>query len=171
MLATYMHAENYNTLYKAVGNSSTIEYEHQAMVTRLSFSIAPCLNNRSLWFTNFTCPQIVADTYHRPVLVYTYSEFKLKTGETNKVYQPQAFIPLFELETKNRENPISLLLAKSHFYYVEFARTPKGRTKKFNKPPLNCDHERIGKAYPAKCSKDDLSCLFFIKLYLFPIFQ
>lgn len=128
MLATYiMHADNYyNTLYKAVGNGRTVNFEYQTMVTRLS----PCNNNSSLWFTNFTCcPQIVADTYHRPVIVYTYSEFKLKSSEMNKVYQPQVFIPLLEMETKNRENPISLLLVKSHFYHVELARIPKRRAK------------------------------------------
>jgi hypothetical protein len=81
MLATYMHEENYNTLYKTVGDSSTIDFEHQAIIARLSSRISPCNINRSLWFTNFTSPQIIADTYHRPVIVYTYSEFTL-----NKIF-------------------------------------------------------------------------------------
>ncbi|PHZ09774.1 uncharacterized protein RHIMIDRAFT_240447 [Rhizopus microsporus ATCC 52813] len=48
MLATYMHEENYNTLYKAVGDSSTIDFERQAMIARLSSRISSCNNNRSL---------------------------------------------------------------------------------------------------------------------------
>ncbi|KAG2192493.1 hypothetical protein INT47_009692 [Mucor saturninus] len=99
---------------------------------------------------------IVADTYERSVFFFVcgYTENVLKTGEVRTIYVSQVFIPLVHMESSARENPISLLLSSSHFYYVEFARTPKGRMKKFEKPVLNHDHKRLLNAHPDICKTD-----------------
>lgn len=64
------------------------------------------------------------------------------------------------MELAASNNPITLLLAFSHFYYVEFHRTPKGRMKKFEAPIINVDHHRLRALYPNICHQSDFSVLF-----------
>ncbi|KAI9008900.1 hypothetical protein CLU79DRAFT_723161 [Phycomyces nitens] len=115
----------------------------------------------SLWFSTFICPQIVADTYQRPVIIYTYSEHSVRTtGKLNAYHESQVYWPLIHMELTSADNPITLLLSFSHFYYVEFQRTPTGQMKKFDKPTLNFDHVRIREAFPQTCNSVDYSVLF-----------
>jgi hypothetical protein len=73
------------------------------------------------------------------------------------------------MEISNLHNPITLLLAFSHFYYFELGHTPTGRLKKFDKPDINHDHERLRKDYPNIYNK--LIFLFYFNFhasYVFP---
>lgn len=159
MLKTFLKCKD--NLYKAVVSSDTIvQYEEQRMINRLQSTKSPCLNNQDLWFTSYSCPQIVADTYERPVIVYCYVENFLKTGEKNILFESQVYFPLINMELTNLSQPITLLLAFSHFYYVEFARTPKGKLKKFTKPNINYDHQRLREEYKDICGPVDYSVLF-----------
>ncbi|KAI7868052.1 uncharacterized protein EV154DRAFT_582268 [Mucor mucedo] len=160
MLNTYLKYKD--SLYRAVGTEAVVNYEEQKMLTKLLTVESPCLlpEDNMLWFSTFVCPQIVADTYERPVFLYGYTENILKTGEVRTIYESHVFIPLVHMELSARENPISLLLSSSHFYYVEFARTTKGRMKKFEKPVLNHDHKRLMNAHPDIC-KTDYSIFFY----------
>lgn len=143
-----------DTLYKAEDTDAVIEYEDKRMINRLESTASPCGPN--LWFSTFTCPQIVADTYQRPVIVYCY----VLTGKMKVHYESQIYFPLINMKLEDIDRPITLLLAFSHFYYIEFGRTPKGRMKTFIKPHLNVDHERLRKMYPTLCSSTDYSVLF-----------
>ncbi|KAI8327632.1 hypothetical protein BC941DRAFT_519652 [Chlamydoabsidia padenii] len=156
MLATYLKYQH--TLYKAVGTDSVIQFEHQKMLRRLETKVSPC-DDRSLWFSTIVCPQIVADTYQRPVMLYCYVENYLKTGAKKINYESQIYFPLVHMDLKNSNNPITLL-ASSHFYYVEFGRTPKGRMKKFNVPVTNMDNDRLRSSFPDICNSVDYSILF-----------
>jgi hypothetical protein len=102
----------------------------------------------------------VADTYERPVIVYYYLETFLQNGEKRIYYESQIYFPLINMQLADSSNPITLLLAFNHFYYVEFSRSPKGRMKKFNKPNLNMDHARLRASYPRLCNSSDFSLLF-----------
>lgn len=159
MLKTYNQYKD--TLYKAVGSDTVVQYEEQRMINRLQSTKSPCLNDRDLWFTSYSCPQIVADTYRRPVIVYCYAEYYSKNGTKNTHFESQVYFPLIDMQLSETNNPITLLLAFSHFYYVEFSRTPKGRMKKFSKPTLNMDHERLRKTFPNICNESDFSVFFF----------
>lgn len=146
-----------DTLYKAaLSSDAEIQFEEQRMIRRLQSTKSPCLNDGDLWFTSYSCPQIVADTYERPVIVYCYLSLKDK----NPIYESQIYFPLINMDLRDLNNPITLLLAFSHFYYVEFSRTPKGRIKKFNKPTLNMDHNRLRNTYLQICNAADYSVLF-----------
>jgi hypothetical protein len=96
----------------------------------------------------------VADTYRRPVIEYVYIEnYLTSTGEKKVQYQSEIFFPLIEMEDNDADRPISLL-AFSHFYYVEFGRTPKGKMKVIKKKPtLNMDHDRIRRQFPIYVAK------------------
>ncbi|KAI9004284.1 hypothetical protein CLU79DRAFT_841332 [Phycomyces nitens] len=161
MLKMYMRYKD--TLYKAIGTDAVVQYEEERMINRLQSSKSPCLGQTdlSLWFSTFICPQIVADTYQRPVIIYTYSEHSVRTtGKLNAYHESQVYWPLIHMELTSADNPITLLLSFSHFYYVEFQRTPTGRMKKFDKPTLNFDHVRIREAFPQTCNSVDYSVLF-----------
>lgn len=146
-----------DTLHKAaLSSDAEIQFEEQRMIRRLQSTKSPCLNDGDLWFTSYSCLQIVADTYERPVIVYCYLSLKDK----NPIYESQIYFPLINMDLRDLNNPITLFLAFSHFYYVEFSRTPKGRIKKFNKPTLNTDHNRLRNTYPQICNAADYSVLF-----------
>ncbi|KAI9005505.1 hypothetical protein CLU79DRAFT_723915 [Phycomyces nitens] len=161
MLKMYMRYKD--TLYKAIGTDAVVQYEEERMINRLQSSKSPCLGQTdlSLWFSTFICPQIVADTYQRPVIIYTYSEHSVRTTSKLNVYhESQVYWPLIHMELTSADNPITLLLSFLHFYYVEFQRTPTGQMKKFDKPTLNFDHVRIREAFPQTCNSVDYSVLF-----------
>lgn len=145
-----------NTLYKPV-DEAAIDSERAKMIRRLNSVKSPCLKEEDypLWFSTFSCPQVVADAYQRPVILYTYVNYKLKkTGEMKENDEAQVFFPLVNMEMANANKPIALLLSESHFYSVEFCRTPTGRMKKFDKPALNLDHHRLRQLYPEICVQD-----------------
>ncbi|KAI9347560.1 hypothetical protein BD770DRAFT_413610 [Pilaira anomala] len=114
-------------------------------------------------------PQVVADTYNRPVVVFTYREFYVEKDRKMKEFKDAfSFFPLVEMNIiENINNPILLLLAQSHFYLIELKKTPKGKLKKYEKIPLNTDHQRIRKTYPQQCNSVDFSmmCLLSSSLY------
>ncbi|KAI8069054.1 uncharacterized protein B0P05DRAFT_589370 [Gilbertella persicaria] len=77
MLATYMKYKD--TLYKAIVTSeASAKYEEQKTINRFQSKAFSCLSSSELWFSTFTCPQIVAYVYEKPVLVYSYIENMLK---------------------------------------------------------------------------------------------
>lgn len=83
-----------DSLYKAEGTTAIIEFEEKKMMNKLRSKKSPCLGDSPLWLSTFTCPQVVADTYNRPVLLYMYNEnIVAKTNEVKKHYQSQAFFP------------------------------------------------------------------------------
>ncbi|KAI9472436.1 MAG: hypothetical protein EXX96DRAFT_542532 [Benjaminiella poitrasii] len=158
MLKTYLKYKD--TLFKVVDTDVVVQFEEQRMIKRLQSTKSPCLDDLHLWFSTFICPQLVADTYERPVIMYCYVENCLKTGEKRINYESQWYVPLINMQLADSSKPITLLLAFSHFYYVEFSHTPKGRMKKFNKPVLNMDHQRLRNDYPNLCNPTDYSVLF-----------
>lgn len=159
MLETYL--TYCDTLYKPAADEEVIELEKSKMIRRLNSTKSPCLleEDHHLWFSTFSCPQVVADTYKRPVLLYSYVSNVLKTGEIRENHEAQVFFPLVHMDLANIDKPITLLLSINHFYYVKFCRTPTGRMKKFVKPALNMDHSRLLRMYPDIC-KEDYSVLY-----------
>ncbi|KAI9252511.1 hypothetical protein EDC94DRAFT_275590 [Helicostylum pulchrum] len=159
MFETYL--KYCDTLYKPV-MENTVEYEKDKMIKRLNSKKSPCLNEEDppLWFSTLSCPQVVADTYQRPVIILNYVGNMLKTGKIRINHEPQVFFPLIHMDLRNAEHPITILLAHNHFYYVEFKRTPTGRLKKFIKPVLNMDHERLFRSNPDIC-KENYSVLYY----------
>lgn len=111
MLNTYTKFKN--TLYKDVSLDPVVALlEERRMFHRLQSTRSPCLDDQELWFTSYSCPQIVADTYERPVIVYCYNEYKMKkTGAINPVYESQIYFPLINMQTSDSNRPITLLLA------------------------------------------------------------
>ncbi|KAI8985992.1 hypothetical protein BDB01DRAFT_787166 [Pilobolus umbonatus] len=147
MKNTYLKYKD--TLYKGVGTEMENKVEEDIMMERLDSFKSPCLGNDDLllWFSTFTCPQVVADTYQRPVILYCYLE-NFVNGEIRRFYESQVFFPLIEMEMSKTEYPISLLLSHSHFYSIEYQRAPTGRLRKFTKPTINRDHARIRRDNP-----------------------
>lgn len=80
MLQTYLKYKD--TLYQAVGTDTVVKYEEQKMMAKLKSTLSPCLGKdyEHMWFSTFTCPQVVADTYQRPVIVATYLEAVNNSG-------------------------------------------------------------------------------------------
>jgi hypothetical protein len=157
MLRTYEQYQD--NLYKPVATTQTlIDYEHTKMLKKLKSTMSPC-TDVNLWFSTFTCPQIVADTYNRPVTVFTYREYYVeKERKMNAYKEAMSFFPLVEMNViENINSPILLLLAHSHFYLVDLKRTPKGNLKRYETIPLNPDHHRIRKMYPKQCNSVDFS--------------
>ncbi|KAI9332626.1 hypothetical protein BD770DRAFT_403097 [Pilaira anomala] len=146
MLSTYQKYQD--SLYKPVVSTQTmVDFEQTKMLKKLASTISPCYNSK-LWFITFSCPQVVADTYNRPVVIFTYREFYLKDA--------LSFLPLVEMNIiENINNPILLLLAHSHFYLIELKKTPKGKLKKYEQIPLNPNHQRIRETYPQQCNSVD----------------
>ncbi|KAG2200637.1 hypothetical protein INT47_007381 [Mucor saturninus] len=132
------------------------------MVRRLNSSKSPCLGeDQLLWFSTFSCPQVVVDTFERPVILFSHVKYLLKdTGEPRVNREAQAFFPLVNMPFKNVDMPITLLYSSSHFYAVEFQCTPTGRLKKFDKPAIDMDHDRLRQPYPDICNKQDFAILF-----------
>lgn len=159
MLETYL--KYHDTLYLDV-NEKIIDSERAKMIKRLNSTKSPCLStdDLELWFGNLSCPQIVADTYERPVLVYSFVSYTLSTGEVRNNFESSVFFPLINMDMTSTEKPITILCAFNHYYYIEFKRTPTGRLKKFEKPHINMDHHRIRQQFPDICNKVDYSKLF-----------
>ncbi|KAI8988752.1 hypothetical protein BDB01DRAFT_833808 [Pilobolus umbonatus] len=158
MLKTYMQYKD--TLYKSTSESDSIlRFKEEKMIRRLQSKVSPCLHDTDLWFSSFVCPQIVADTYQRPVYLYCYTEnYVHKTGATNKIYESQIFMPLIHMDLSSLQNPIPLLLANSHFYFIEFSRTNTGRLKKLpDIHVINMDHSRLRSSYGSICNSVDYS--------------
>ncbi|KAI9006592.1 hypothetical protein CLU79DRAFT_849896 [Phycomyces nitens] len=125
MLKMYMRYKD--TLYKAIGTDAVVQYEEERMINRLQSSKSPCLGQTdlSLWLSTFICTQIVADTYQRPVIIYTYSEHSVRTmGKLNVYHESQVYWPLIHMELTSADNLITLLLSFSYFYYIELQCTP-----------------------------------------------
>lgn len=161
MLETYMKYKD--TLYKVIGSDAVTQFEEERMVNRLLSRKSPCLerDDQATWFSTFICPQVVADTYNRPVIVFSYIENRSNTGKLINTYEACVYFPLINMELIAANNPISILAAQSHFYYIEFTRTPKGRMKKFPYPSINIDHHRLRNEYPTICSNTDYSVLYY----------
>ncbi|KAG2191822.1 hypothetical protein INT47_006653 [Mucor saturninus] len=160
MLETYL--KYHDTLYKPV-DEKVIELERIKMVKRLNSTKSPCLNQEDqiLWFSTFSCPQVVADTFERPVILFSYVKYPLKeTGQFRENHEAQVFFPLINMPLQNVDKPISLLYSSFHFYVVEFHRTPTGRIKKSEKPAVDMDHDRLRRSYPDICSEQDYAILY-----------
>ena len=141
---------------------------------------SPCLEEmyHYMWFDCYTCPQLVADTFKRPVVLLTTNPLvyrcnlpldrnghkydqegrKLDTlghhldSENNFIYDKirTLFVPFFELDLETVNDPIVLLLTSKHFYLVE--QKTDSRTKKpieFSSwPLLQPMHKVIVDAFP-----------------------
>ncbi|KAI8992215.1 hypothetical protein BDB01DRAFT_777555 [Pilobolus umbonatus] len=145
MKNTYLKYKD--TLYKGVGTEMENKVEEDIMMNRLDSFKSPCLGNDDLplCFSTFTCPQTC--------YFYCYLE-NFVNGEIRRFYESQVFFPLIEMEMSKTEYPISLLLSHSHFYNIEYQRTPTGRLRKFTKPTINHDYARIRRDNPTLCSTD-----------------
>jgi hypothetical protein len=91
------------SLYKDIGTKAVVKYQSQRMLERLQSTKSPCDPN--LWFTTFTCPQIVADSYERPVIVYTYVVNANKDGVKKENHEAQIFFPLLNMKLIDSHNP------------------------------------------------------------------
>ena len=148
------------TLYKAVCTDEKIaEYKEEETLYMLKAKRSPCLDDERMWLSSFSCTQVVADTYERPVMFYTYLNTKTARGEVREQKGAELYWPLINMDLANSNNPITILLTHGHFYCVELGRTPKGRMKKFNVPELNLDHIRLRTTYPEICNESDYSVL------------
>ncbi|KAI8985364.1 hypothetical protein BDB01DRAFT_905340 [Pilobolus umbonatus] len=142
MLEQYMMYRD--TLYMADEIEEVANEQEQAVIKRLESAKLPCLDDTSLWFSTFVCPQILADTYQRPVILYIYTKNTIRsTGELREIKEVEVYWSLIHMELDQSDHPIALLLASNHFYLIEYKSTPKGRMKKFQKPPVNIDHTII----------------------------
>ncbi|KAG2193120.1 hypothetical protein INT47_003111 [Mucor saturninus] len=147
MLETYLkyhdtYLKYHDTLYKPV-DEKVIELERIKMVKRLNSTKSP------------------SDTFERPVILFSYVKYPLKeTREFRENRGAQVFFPLINMPLQNVDKPISLLYSSSHFYVVEFHRTPTGRIKKFEKPAVDMDHDRLRRSYPNICSEQDYAILY-----------
>lgn len=122
------------------------------IIEALQWTTSPC-NNTDFWFSTFIYPQIVADTFKRPVILYTYTQNKNQEGKLVKTHEAVSYYPLIEMDTKNLYHPIPLLYKYSHIYYVEIAHTPTGRLpKSFEMPTLNPDHDVLRNKHPTECA-------------------
>ncbi|KAI8979870.1 hypothetical protein BDB01DRAFT_797794 [Pilobolus umbonatus] len=130
-----------DTLYKGVGTEMENKVEVDIMMNRLDSFKSSCLGNNDLplWFSTFTCPQVVADTHQRPVILNCYLE-NFVNGEIRRFYESQVIFPLIEMEMSKTEYPISPLLSHSHFYSIEYHST--------------INHTRIRRENPTLCASD-----------------
>ena len=163
MLST--NKKHQDTLNQSIG--ADVSGSRERMLARSESTKSPCLDlsERYLWFGTYDCPQIVADTYGRPVIMYSYTEnIARETGKLTKHREAQIFFPLTvekdRLDLDIFQNPITLLYAFSHFRYVDFKRTPAGRLVKFGKPEINFDHVVLRDLFPSIC-KEDLATYYF----------
>ncbi|KAI8969525.1 hypothetical protein BDB01DRAFT_840179 [Pilobolus umbonatus] len=117
MKNTYLKYKD--TLYKGVETEMENKVEEDIMMNKLDSFKSPCLGNDDLplWFSTFTCPQVVADTYQRPVILYCYLE-NFVNGEIRRFYESQVFFLLIEMEMFKTEYPISLLLSHTHIALI-----------------------------------------------------
>ncbi|KAI8636325.1 hypothetical protein BD408DRAFT_438022, partial [Parasitella parasitica] len=115
---------------------------------------APCMlpNEQYMWFDTFGCPQLVADTFSRPVVLLGSSarSFPGKGTELdsqgNVVYNKSrmTFVPFFSLDPNVICDPIILFLTDDHFYLLELKASEKSKTKVFEHwPPVNPMHLTI----------------------------
>ncbi|KAI8978982.1 hypothetical protein BDB01DRAFT_852207 [Pilobolus umbonatus] len=108
-------------LYKGVGTEMENKVEEDIMMNRLDSLKSPCLGNDDLplWFSTFTCPQVVADTYQRPVILYCYLE-NFVNGKIGRSMNLTSF--LYWLKSKwLRRNIQSHFSSHSHFYSIKSA--------------------------------------------------
>ncbi|GAA5816263.1 hypothetical protein MFLAVUS_009789 [Mucor flavus] len=66
MFETYL--KYCDTLYRPVEDNA-VEIQKAQMIKRLNSTKSPCFNggDQSIWFSTFSCPPVVADTYERPL--------------------------------------------------------------------------------------------------------
>ncbi|KAI8997114.1 hypothetical protein BDB01DRAFT_830729 [Pilobolus umbonatus] len=91
--------------YKDMLYRST-SFKEEKLIRRQQSKVSPCLHDTELWFSSFVCPQIDVDTYQRPIYSYCYTEHQVNsTGDTNKIYESQIFMPLIHMDLPRLENP------------------------------------------------------------------
>ena len=113
MLEAYL--KYHDTLYKPV-DEKVVELERIKMVKRFNSTKSPCLNQEDqiLWFSTFSCPQVVADAFERPVILFSYVKYPLKeTGEFRENREAQVFFPLINMPLQNVDKPITLFYSSS----------------------------------------------------------
>ncbi|KAG2206101.1 hypothetical protein INT47_003750 [Mucor saturninus] len=115
MLATF--TKYANTIFNTYGLN-------EAYTSKKSQSTkAPCLDDLSLWFDCYGCPQIVANTFNRLVILHATTpkvdKYDITWGENdgNVMYIKSTitFVPLFGLDLETMNNLIQLLFDNSLF--------------------------------------------------------
>lgn len=145
MLAVYnKYRDTLYTLYKP---------NHEQMYGMLTSTVKPCTIIRH-WFDVTMCPQIVADTYKRPVVAYMLHAFHDKKNELIQQKAQDLYLPLCDLDFQKKDKPIILYLNSNHFYLVELGLTPGGKPKRITYPEISCLYHPIIQSFPQHCSQD-----------------
>jgi hypothetical protein len=126
---------------------------YQKYYGMLSSTEKPC-TNLDHWFNVTLCPQIVADTYKRPVVAYITASYINTHNQTIEQQAEDLYLPLCDFELENKDQPIILFLYSSHFYLVERSLTPNGKHKKIQYPQVNCLHKETVNQFPKDCTID-----------------
>lgn len=114
MFETYL--KYCDTLYQSFEENAG-DLEKIKMIKRLNSTKSPCLDweDHILWFSTFTCSQIVTDTYERPVILFSYVNYMSKdTVEMRETHEAQVF-PFEHMDLANTDKPITLLLSANYF--------------------------------------------------------
>ncbi|KAI8983915.1 hypothetical protein BDB01DRAFT_850560 [Pilobolus umbonatus] len=95
-----------DTLYMADEIEEVTNKQEGAMIKRLESAKSPSLDDTSLWFPTFVCPQVLADTYKRPVILYMYTEYTIKsTGEVREMKEVEVYWPLIHMDLDQPDHP------------------------------------------------------------------
>ncbi|KAG2211158.1 hypothetical protein INT47_006277 [Mucor saturninus] len=142
----------------------TYELNEAYTSKNLQSTRAPCLDDLSLWFDCYGCPQIVADTFKRPVFLHAITpkvdkyDITWKDNDGNIIYTKDSitFVPLLGLDLEIMNNPIQLLFANSRFYVIlpQIDNKTKKAFKVKKWPTLNFSHHKIFDAHRDICVND-----------------
>lgn len=155
-----------NTLRSHSSIYRTYGLDLEAYDRKLNCAISPCLelSKQFMWYDTFGCPQLTADTFKRPVVLFSSSPKVFANNETEVdsngsiVYNKHrvTFVPFFELDPQSISDPIVLFLTGSHFYLVErHVDVRKKKTIDFeNWPKVNPLHKVIMREHGDICTSD-----------------
>lgn len=144
-------------LYQTYGVENVVEAERILASTQ-----SPC--SAGFWYNTIECPQLTADAYGRPVVLFSTS-LKVdkegnymvdELGETLYTKSSQTFVPSSYLDPTYMFDPIVLLLSDSHFYLVELKTNPRSKKhiKFSNWPSINPYHKYAMKRHSKECPID-----------------
>lgn len=156
----------YRTLCSNRNVYETFNIDFTEYSKKLSDIKSPCLdtNETYMWFETTGCPQVVADTFNRHVVLLTASPKVYSGGRIgidsngNIEYNNERglFSPFFELDTNYLFDPIVLFIFNNHYYLVE--RNVNTRTKKSvdfeHWPKINPLHRFVMEKHGDICPND-----------------
>ena len=149
MLATFLKYAN--SIYDSYGLNEAY------ITTKLQSTKALCLDNLNLWFDCYGCPQIVADTFRRPVILHATTpktdkyDNLWRDDDGNVIYTKDAItlVPFLGLDLEKMNEPIVLFFINSHFYMIEPIVDSKTKKAIIPKkwPTINFSRQKIFNAH------------------------